>query len=900
MERLRILLSVACAVAVTSLPLLAASTDVVLKPDGSVLVGGSELNPMVALAGWRGAKLCGGYEIGKDRVARFRAEDKGKKIMDVAVTIAGLSDGKVRIDYAFAATSSFKTESVGCVLHLPIAKVEGREWRTSSKRGLFERPAGGALHVSGGRLDSLSFQLPESQIEISFATTNDIRYLIQDSRKWEPVFSVRFGNLQRRAFSKGDVLAFSLVLSADKRLSTSFQGPYVVSAGNEWIPIDYHRDIEAGSALDFSRMGFTDAPAGKHGWIKNVGGHFEFENLPGKPQRFYGVNFCGDANFPDHALADVLVTRLKRLGYNALRLHHHDAGTVAGSEDGLTLSAGNMDRFDYLVAAAIREGIYVTTDLFVSRNSRIKWRHIGVDRDGTVDCQLFKALCAVYDPAFENWAAYARNFLLHENRYTKRRYADEPAMPLISLINEGGFFMGWSRGVREDERVLASWRKGLEAKRAADPSFAPDLNVDALPENFWDNGVHPAIALWTGELEARMVVRMKAHLRALGAKALLTNDNCGSHYASLQRASAEYDYIDDHFYVDHPSFPEKRWSLPSKCPNRNPILGRSRLSPSQQAFTRMLDKPFTITEWNFSGPGRYRGVGGILTGAMASMQDWDGLWRFAYSHGRHGLGDADARAPGYFDLAADPLAQAGERACVCLFLRGDLAPLRNGIALWVTDESAAASDKTHHAAPKWCDVAWRMRVGSCLSPDSAAGLRVARLEAAAALETEARAMAEKGARSLRLDRENGTFVIDTPRTCGGFANAGAMDAGFLKADVSGSPATVWVSSLDGAEIPKSRRLLVTHVTDVQGEGAKYTDEAMTTTLRWGKRPLMRNGKARIAVKMDDPSRCAVYELATNGRRMAAVQSKGRDGHLEFTASVAGANGARLLYEIACE
>ena len=892
------LLNAAAIAAAIALPAIAA--DVTLKPDGSVGIGGSELKPIVPLVGWRGAKLCGGYELGKDNVARFRAEDKGKKVFDATVSLAEVGDGAVRIDYAFSATESFKTESVGCVLHLPIDNVDGSEWRTGSARGLFARPKGGGLHVSAGALGTLAFRLPDSGLSVEFSTTNDIRYLIQDSRKWEPVYAVRFGNLARNEFSKGEVLSFSLVVKADERLSAAFQRPYVVTAGEEWVPIDYRRDIVEGSALDFSHMGFTDAPAGKHGWLRNVGGHFEFENLPGRPQRFYGVNLCGDANYPDHALADALATRFRRLGYNALRLHHHDAGTVAGSEDGLTLCQGNMDRFDYLVAAAIREGIYVTTDLFVSRNKLIKWRHLGVDRDGTVDMQLFKALCAVYDPAFENWAAYAKNFLLHENKYTKRRYVDEPALSLISLVNEGGLFMGWSRGVREDERVLASWRKWLEARRAEDPSFAPGMRADRLPEHFWDGGVHPAIAQWTGELEAKMVARMKAFLRSLGAKALLTNDNCGSHYASLQLASAEYDYIDDHFYVDHPSFPEKPWSLPSSCPNKNPLLGESRLAPSTQAFTRMVDKPFTITEWNFSGPGRYRGVGGILTGAMASIQDWDGLWRFAYSHGRWGLGDAHVCAPGYFDLASDPLAQAGERACVCLFLRGDLAPCREGVALWFTEDCAASSEKTYHAAPKWCDAAWGMRVGSCLSPDSAKGLRVVRREEADAFEAEAKAMAGKGSSALRIDRTRGTFTIDTARTCGGFANEGTIDAGFMKAKVSGAPATVWVSSLDGKDIPKSRRLLVTHVTDVQGDGAKYTDESMTTTLKWGKRPVMRNGEAKVAVKLDDPSRFTVYELATSGRRIGAVESKERNGHLVFTASVAGANGARLLYEIAAE
>ena len=118
-------LNAAVAAAAIALPAIAA--DVTLKPDGSVRIGGSELKPIVPLAGWRGAKLCGGYELGKDNVARFRAEDRGKKVLDATVSLSEIGNGAVRIDYAFAATASFKTESVGCVLLLPIDKVEGSE-----------------------------------------------------------------------------------------------------------------------------------------------------------------------------------------------------------------------------------------------------------------------------------------------------------------------------------------------------------------------------------------------------------------------------------------------------------------------------------------------------------------------------------------------------------------------------------------------------------------------------------------------------------------------------------------------------------------------------------------------------------------------------------------------------
>ncbi|MBR2837154.1 MAG: hypothetical protein IKE55_00045 [Kiritimatiellae bacterium] len=807
--------------------------------DATLLSGGAvqlrlgreyRISPMSFLPGWRGADVKGGYEIKTPGEASFRFADGGREVMDAAVKVEQLEGGRVRLGYALAAKEDVTFLNLGCVLHFGTNDVDGLDWQMEGKRGKFAHPGGDGMLLAAGKGSAFALPLGRSGRTLRIEAEKPVDYLIQDNRKWSDTYAVRLGVLGKCRYAKGEAVRLSFVLSSDVPLRARSAMPYVVEAGEEWIPIDYRRDIEAGSALDFSGMGFTDAPAGGHGWLKNVGGHFEFEGRPGVAKRFYGVNLCGTANYPDHALADALVARFKRLGYNAIRIHHHDAGSVAGSADGLTLNQDNMERLDYLVAAAIREGLYVTTDLFVSRARVVKWRHIGVDRDGNVDMQLFKALCAVYEPALRNWAVYAKNFLLHENRHTGRRYVDEPALPLISLVNEGGFFMGWGRGVRDDPRMVASWKAWLGRKRAADPSFAPGVSPDELPRNYWDKAARPVLEEWAGGLEARMVSWMKAYLRKLGCKALITNDNCGPHYTVRNGMAGDYDYVDDHFYVDHPSFLDKPWNLPSRCPNVNPLLGDRPIMPVGHDFPRACGKPFTVTEWNFSGPGRYRGVGGILTGATAALRDWDGLWRFAYSHSRDGLKDADVRSPGYFDLASDPLSQASDRASICLFLRGDLRP----------------------------------------GQDS----------------------------RLCIDRERGAFTIRTPRTCGGFVPGGEMDAGALWAKVEGAPATVWVHSLDGAEIPKSRRMLLTHLTDVQGDGERFSDETMKVLLKWGRRPLVRNGAADVLLRLSEPGRHIVYELGTGGRRVRVVPAEAGASGLRFRATVAGPSGARILYEIA--
>ena len=872
--------------------------DVMLAPSGDIRFGeGNDrtFRMLAALPGWKGLSAKGSWEMKKPGVAQFAIADGGHMLMDAVATLDQLPEGRVCISYSFTPVEDVELVSLGCTLTQPSGPVVGKPWETPSRSGVFARPANDGIHVMGEKGKEISVALGGDGVMLTFRSDSEIGIAIQDNWRWVESYSLRLGTLSQKTWKKGETKKYEFTVSANVPLVVKSAKPTVIVRGPEWIPLNYRKDIEAGSALDFSHMGFTDAPAGKYGWMQNVGGHFEFEGRPGKPVRLYGVNLCNTANFLTHDEADMLVTRLKRLGYNAIRLHHHDAGLVEGSKDGLTLNNENLDRFDYLLAAAIREGLYLTTDLFVSRSRVIEWRHIGVDRDGKIDNSLFKALCGVYEPAFENWCAFSRSFMTHVNPYTGRAYKDEPAMSLISLVNEGGFPTGWYRETAKDERIRAAWRKWLVEKRAADPSFYPDVDAGNTPAacNV------AAFAIFMGEVEAKMVARMKAFLRGLGCRALFTNNNCGPHYAPVQAASAEYDYIDDHFYVDHPQFLGTNWSLPSRCENRNPVLMR-RLSPCRIGFLRMADKPFTVTEWNFAGPSMFRSVGGILTGAMAAMQDWDGLWRFAYAHGRGCILEDPNLSPGYFDLSTDPLSQASDRASICLFLRGDIAPFAkdNGVSLLVTPESVKpASDRAFPYLPSWDKASWNMRVGSCLSSASASVLRVIPREKAEDPAVTNWVQSVAAPASMHLDREKGSFTIDTPRTCGGFAPSGTIVAGPLTVTLGGAAATVWASSLDDAPVTTSQRILLSHLTDVQGEGAKFADSERTILLSYGKGALVRNGTAKVELALAAPCEYAVYELETSGRRMGTVHSEVVGGKLSFITSVDGPHGARMLYEI---
>ena len=154
--------------------------------------------------------------------------------------------------------------------------------------------------------------------------------------------------------------------------------------------------------------------------------------------------------------------------------------------------------------------------------------------------------------------------------------------------------------------------------------------------------------------------------------------------------------------------------------------------------------------------------------------------------------------------------------------------------------------------------------------------------------------------SISIDRKQGAFLIDSKRTIGGFVSSGRIEVGVLSANVVGAPATVWVSSLDGAEISNSQRIVFTHLTDVQGEGIEFADDTMTTLLKWGTRPLVRNGTVDVLLKLNHPSHYNVYELSTSGKRVRQIFSCVQNDDLYFKASVSGPDGARFLYEVVSE
>ncbi|MBI3922130.1 MAG: hypothetical protein HY318_11985, partial [Armatimonadetes bacterium] len=640
---------------------------------GSTLLG--EITPGLFEKEWRHAALAGPNL--RDPVSRevrhggINAPGGTRAVTELRPQI--LSDG-VRLRYRLTPQSDIYLNSLHVSWDFDETTGTGAKFVADDAKGEIPEKRG-QTHLRNAPMTDLRVQFREGG-EVRFQFDNPTPVLIQDNRQWGPSFSVRMGPQMdgQEPWPAGKPCEIAFALTASGGVKVEYDDPVTIEAGDEWIPLKVDLDIEPGSALDFSGFGQFDPPAGKRGWvIATPDGHFAFEKDPKKtPRRFYGVNLCFSAHYITHEQADRLAERLMRIGYNAVRFHHYEMELVDRSGGTSTvLNRDKLDQVDYLFSALKKRGLYVTTDLYVSRP--VFADEVFPGEAGDLGMDEFKMLVPVNAKAMKNWKDFARNLLIHVNPHTGLRYADDPALAWLSMINEGNFgnFVG-----SLSERARGEWEKAWNAWLHDRYGERPEAKTP------W--GKQPAFNIFLAETDRRMCREMRRFLRdEVGTEALLTNMNGWSNPIQNQASRQDYDYVDDHFYVDHPHFLEQPWRLPSRCENRSPV---SQGAPGGRhcAFTRLLNKPFTLSEYNYSGPGRFRGVGGILTGCMAALQDWSVVWRFAYGHSRDTL--FQPGAANYFDVVSDPLNQAAERASLCLFLRGDMRPARHSIGVAMTEK----------------------------------------------------------------------------------------------------------------------------------------------------------------------------------------------------------------------
>lgn len=648
--------------------------------------------------------------------------------------------------------------------------------------------------------------------------------------------------------------------------------------------------------MDFSEL--LDGPAGKYGRVIAVGEKFAFEKDPRKSVRFYGVNLSAAANFLEKGACLRLVDRLAASGYNSVRIHHHERILVrSGDMRAVELDPVEMDKLDFLFHCCKERGIYLTTDLYVSRFPQEIIAELGRPAR---HWEEFKFLIHLLDAPRKNWEYFSRNFLGHVNPYTGLAWKDDPALATLSLVNEDAIFHCY-RNANADvkavyDRFFASWL----AERNLVPE-SPEKTA-ALRNLFLFETCRTSIS------------RMRDFVRSLGCRALLTDQNHWS-IIPMSLLREPCDYVDDHFYWDHP----EGYELPSK------LLDTSCFTDLPAIFSgifpgRCFGKPYTISEFNWVYPNRHRAESAPLTAAYAALQGWAGLYRYSYSHAAV-VADGTLGAS-FFDVAADPINLLSDRIGILLFLRGDVQASSLRIPFIVSPDHM----ESENPVLTYPEQAWKLgfvaRVGTvirregneCLMPELKAGIRVNvgsgfLADGAPNLKVYgdpgqscigwAGGPIRSSTGELEIHAEAGTFHVTTTHSEAIVLNrAGRVEGPVLSVESLDGPVVVSASSLDGRRLSESRRVLLVHLGEVIHEGTRFVEnvvEEFGTEPRFLVSPSLAEVTLRLA---GSASEIAIWALDLSGKRVREIEFRREgDSRVVFVADALGDGSPGFLYEI---
>lgn len=151
-------------------------------------------------------------------------------------------------------------------------------------------------------------------------------------------------------------------------------------------------------------------------------------------------------------------------------------------------------------------------------------------------------------------------------------------------------------------------------------------------------------------LQTNFFNEMKSYLKdTLGVKVPIVGTNLNVGAGDLITQSV-MDYIDNHAYWDHPSFPNVAWSPTDWYIQNQPMMKSTDGGTIPDLFggVGMTGKPLTVSEYNHPYPNIYETEGVPFITAYSSLQDADAIMFFDYA------GSVDAwsadQLNGYFDL----------------------------------------------------------------------------------------------------------------------------------------------------------------------------------------------------------------------------------------------------------
>jgi Cellulase (glycosyl hydrolase family 5) len=618
------------------------------------------------------------------------------------------------------------------------------------------------------------------------------------------------------------------------------------------------------SPVDLSFLNAAERPAGKRGFVRSVEDALVFED--GTPARFWGTNITAYALFlTGRDNVRLQARRLSELGFNLVRVHHHDSYWVVPnifggepSPDTKSLHGLALDRLDWWIKCLKDEGIYVWLDLHSQRALKPgdgieAFAELSKGRPG-IEVKGYNYINPSIAGAMQQFNdAYVNHF----NPYTGLRYKDDPAIIAMLITNENDLTHHYGNGLLPNVNV--PWHTARYMKEAE--AFAARYGLPK--DRIWRSWEHGPSKLLLNDLENRFNVEMIGKLRALNVKVpLVTTNSWGGTPLSSLPALTVGDMIDVHSYGGIGEL------------EKNPIYAAN-LS-HWIAAAQVANKPLSVTEWNVSPfPTADRHAIPLYIAGSARLQGWDALMQYAYAQGPIN----DRGVPSNWQAFNDPALLATMPAAALLYRRQDVreadttyvfAPTQrqlferlisptNSVAL----RTAAERGKLLIAMPATRELPWltasRTPEGAIVLADPGEPL----LDPGASEVTS-----DTG--ELRRNWEKGTFTIDTPRTQAamGWIGGQSIRLADIELEINTRNATVAVQSLDDKPLREASALLISlGARSVPSEGSQ---------LPFRSEPVM----GALAIRAKEGLK--LYKKTGAGREEREVPTSYQGGHYRIT------------------
>lgn len=455
-------------------------------------------------------------------------------------------------------------------------------------------------------------------------------------------------------------VGLTLELPADTRFQLTEDSVPLPPNWAQWFPWQASGDADAPSSIGLAA--WLEAPAGKHGRVTRQDNQLIYN---GKPAKFWGLNVSYGNCAPAREAAEQRAKFYAKYGINSVRFHKFAEGAGwAGAMNGRAFAAYDpkrLDDLDYFVNQLKQRGIYLELSANFGRvmvgpddlaqvpfASELKAGHKGW-REATQGMMWFATELQ------DLQAAQVVNLLNHHNPHSGLRYADDPAVLAIELVNENSLFFYTTLGALQNSPTIRkrageaffAWLKqrygNEQALLAAWGSQSLKcFTHERLADEGWDLGrIYPVGNPWffdpeqlAGQMRERKTRlldtmhflydqqsacydRLVKAIRATGYQGEILGSNWQAGRALSHFANLHTDYrvglIDRHNYF-------------GGAGSMLATPGGGMLSAGMQ---QVADRPFMLSEWIHSFPSEFAVEGPALIGAYGlGLNGWDASYIF--------------------------------------------------------------------------------------------------------------------------------------------------------------------------------------------------------------------------------------------------------------------------------